>query len=104
MTAAGFESARFDEIIHAPNRLRICSMLSAMNEVEFAALREALGVSDSVLSKQLKALEDAGYLSVKKSPWEGRTRTWAALTPAGKDAFNGHVAELRRLAAGVALE
>lgn len=95
---------RFDEIIHAPNRLRICSMLSAMNEVEFAALREALGVSDSVLSKQLRALEDAGYLSVRKSPLDGRTRTWAALTPEGKDAFNGHVAELRRLAAGSAIE
>jgi DNA-binding MarR family transcriptional regulator len=95
---------QFDEIIHAPNRLRICSMLSAMNEVEFAALREALGVSDSVLSKQLKALEDAGYLSVRKSPLDGRTRTWAALTPAGKAAFNGHVAELRRLAAGVPIE
>jgi DNA-binding MarR family transcriptional regulator len=95
---------RFDEIIHAPNRLRICSMLSAMNEVEFAALREALGVSDSVLSKQLRALEDAGYLSVRKSPLDGRTRTWATLTPEGKDAFNGHVAELRRLAAGIAIE
>lgn len=95
---------RFDEIIHAPNRLRICSMLSAMNEVEFAALREALGVSDSVLSKQLRALEDAGYLSVRKSPLDGRTRTWAALTPAGRDAFDAHVAELRRLAAGIAID
>jgi len=95
---------QFDEIIHAPNRLRICSMLSAMNEVEFAALREALGVSDSVLSKQLRALEDAGYLSVRKSPLDGRTRTWASLTAAGKHAFNGHVAELRRLAAGVVLD
>lgn len=96
--------ARFDEVIHPPNRLRICSMLSATDEVEFAVLREALGVSDSVLSKQLKALEDAGYLIVKKSPMDGRTRTWAALTAAGKDAFSGHVAELKRLAAGVSLE
>jgi DNA-binding MarR family transcriptional regulator len=94
----------FDEIVHAPNRLRICSMLSAMTEVEFAALRDALGVSDSVLSKQLKALEDAGYVEVRKSPLEGRTRTWAALTAAGKHAFAGHVAELRRLAEGVGLE
>ncbi|MEV3935981.1 transcriptional regulator [Glycomyces sp. NPDC049804] len=95
---------RFDEIIHAPNRLRICSMLSATDEVEFAALRESLGVSDSVLSKQLKALEDVGYVTVKKSPLEGRTRTWAALTPGGRAAFDGHVAELRRLAAGIAID
>jgi DNA-binding MarR family transcriptional regulator len=95
---------KFDEIVHAPNRLRICSMLSAMTEVEFAALRDALDVSDSVLSKQLKALEDAGYLTVRKSPFEGRTRTWAALTAVGREAFAGHVAELRRLAAGVPLD
>ncbi|MCD0443314.1 transcriptional regulator [Glycomyces sp. A-F 0318] len=93
--------SKFDEIIHAPNRLRISSMLSAVSEVEFAALRDALGVSDSVLSKQLKTLEDAGYVKVRKSPFEGRTRTWAALTPAGRSAFAGHVAELRRLAEGV---
>ncbi|THV37065.1 winged helix-turn-helix domain-containing protein [Glycomyces buryatensis] len=93
----------FDEIIHAPNRLRICSMLSAMPEVEFAVLRDELGVSDSVLSKQLRALEEAGYVGVSKSPSKGRTRTWASLTPAGKDAFAGHVAELRRLADGVSL-
>ncbi|GAA1671903.1 transcriptional regulator [Glycomyces endophyticus] len=92
---------RFDEVIHAPNRLRICSMLSRAAEVEFAAIREGLGVSDSVLSKQLKALEDAGYLTVRKSPLEGRTRTWAALTDAGRTAFAAHVAELKRLAEGV---
>ncbi|THV28957.1 winged helix-turn-helix domain-containing protein [Glycomyces paridis] len=94
---------RFDEVIHAPNRLRICSMLSAVSEVEFAALRDALAVSDSVLSKQLKALEDAGYLKVRKSPFEGRTRTWAAFTEAGRAAFASHVAELKRLAEGTLL-
>jgi len=97
MTAA----PRFDEVVHAPNRLRICSMLSRMTEVEFAAIREGLGVSDSVLSKQLKALEDAGYLTVRKSPLDGRTRTWAALTDTGRAAFAGHVAELKRLAEGI---
>ncbi|MEU6857371.1 transcriptional regulator [Glycomyces sp. NPDC046736] len=101
---SAFEGAAFDELIHAPNRLRICSMLAAASEVEFASLRDALGVSDSVLSKQIKALEDAGYLTVRKSPLDGRTRTWAALTDTGRKAFEGHVTELRRLAAGVTLD
>jgi DNA-binding MarR family transcriptional regulator len=95
---------RFDALIHAPNRLRICSMLWGPQEVEFAVLRDALGVSDSVLSKQLKALEDAGYLKLAKSPLKGWTRTWAALTEEGRTAFAGHVAELKRLADGVTLE
>lgn len=95
---------KFDEIIHPPNRLRICSMLSTASEVEFATLRDALRVSDSVLSKQLKALEEAEYLNLRKSPVDGRTRTWAALTEQGRAAFAGHVAELRRLAAGVVVD
>ena len=95
---------KFDEIVHPPNRLRICSMLSTVAEVEFATLRDALRVSDSVLSKQLKALEEAEYLNLRKSPVDGRTRTWAALTGQGRAAFAGHVAELRRLAAGVTLD
>ncbi len=100
MTAA----PKFDELIHAPNRLRLCSMLSSMSEVEFAALREALGVSDSVLSKQLRALEAAGYVKLRKSAPQGRTRTWASMTAEGRTAFAGHVAELRRLADGIAAE
>jgi DNA-binding MarR family transcriptional regulator len=95
---------RFDALIHAPNRLRICSMLWGPQEVEFSALRDALGVSDSVLSKQLKALEDAGYVKLVKSPLKGWTRTWAALTEEGRAAFAAHAAELKRLAEGVEVE
>jgi DNA-binding MarR family transcriptional regulator len=92
---------RFDHLIHAPNRLQICSMLSAIAEAEFATLRDALGVSDSVLSKHLRTLEEAGYLTLRKSTSGGRMRTWAVLTREGRRAFAGHVAELQRLAEGV---
>jgi DNA-binding MarR family transcriptional regulator len=91
----------FDHVIHAPNRLQICSMLSALDEAEFATLRDALDVSDSVLSKHLRTLEQAGYLALRKTTIGGRMRTWARLTPDGHRAFAGHVAELRRLADGV---
>jgi len=90
---------RFDPVIHAPGRLQICAVLSAADEAEFAMLRETLEVSDSVLSKHLKALEEAGYIKLRKAAADGRQRTWAALTPAGAAAFAAHVAELQRLAA-----
>ena len=93
---------RFDPIIHAPGRLQICGILSAADEAEFAMVREAIEVSDSVLSKHLKQLEDAGYVSLRKQAHSGRQRTWLALTPAGRTAFAAHVAELQRLAATVA--
>jgi DNA-binding MarR family transcriptional regulator len=91
--------ARFDEVIHAPLRLRITSMLSVA-PAEFAAMRDQLDVSDSVLSKHIRTLEEAGYVHVMKVRGVGRIRTRVALTVAGTSAFAGHIAELRRLANG----
>jgi DNA-binding MarR family transcriptional regulator len=50
------------------------------------------------MSKHLSALSEAGYVHVRKSTLDGRQRTWAALTGAGRKAFTAHVAALRRLA------
>jgi DNA-binding MarR family transcriptional regulator len=90
---------QFDEIIHAPLRLRITSMLSVA-AAEFAVVRDQLGVSDSVLSKHVRTLEEAGYVVVTKATVAGRVRTRLALSAAGMRAFNGHVAALRQLANG----
>lgn len=90
---------RFDPVIHAPGRLQICAILSAADEAEFAMVREAIAVSDSVLSKHLKQLEEADYITLRKQAHAGRQRTWLSLTPAGRAAFAAHVAELQRLAA-----
>lgn len=89
----------FSEIIHAPTRLRICSILAEVGEAEFGVLRDALTLSDSVLSKHVKVLEQAGYANVRKGSVNGRTRTWVSLTRAGQTAFKAHVHELRKLAA-----
>lgn len=88
----------FDAVIHAPGRLQICAILASVDDAEFATVRDAIGVSDSVMSKHVKQLEDAGYVAVSKAAAGGRQRTWLALTAAGKRAFKAHVAELTRLA------
>lgn len=87
-----------DPLIHPVGRLQIFGVLSAVQEAEFSMVRDAVGVSDSVLSKHVKALEDAGYLRVRKAASGGRQRTWLASTGKGRAAFAGHVAELTRLA------
>ena len=94
----------FDPVIHAPGRLQICAILSGVDDAEFAMLRERIGVSDSVLSKHVKQLEEAGYVALTKAPCDGRRRTWLSLTGAGRKAFAAHVAELQRLAAMTAPE
>lgn len=93
--------ARFDDLIHAPTRLRITAALAAGAELEFSAVEEAVGVSTSLLSKQLRLLADAGYLTLEKRPQTfGRPRTWIRLTPSGRRAYLGHVAALQQLVAG----
>ena len=89
--------AGFDEVIHAPNRLQICAYLASLAEIEFMTLRDFLGVSDSVLSKHLKLLADAGYLDVSKRAENGRQRTWIALSRDGRRAYQNHVRELKRI-------
>ena len=95
----------FDALIHAPGRLQTRAMLSAADEVEFGVVRDGVGVSDSVMSKHVKQLEEAGYVKLRKAAFAGRQRTWLVLTPTGRKAFAGHVAELTRLAglAGVSV-
>ena len=89
--------AELDPLIHAPARLQLVTSLAAVSEAEFSTLRDALGVSDSVMSKHVSALADAGYLHIRKGSRAGRRTTWIRLTPAGGQALRDHVAALRRL-------
>ncbi|NCP20135.1 MAG: helix-turn-helix domain-containing protein [Erythrobacter sp.] len=91
--------AEIDMALHAPARLQIVAMLARADELEFATIREVLDVSDSVLSKHLTALSDAGYVKIVKAPRDGRQRTWASLTRKGGTAFASHMAALRELTA-----
>ena len=72
-------------------------MLEPVSEMEFALLKEQLAVSDSVLSKHLKALSDANYLNLVKVTQNGRQRTWLSLSKVGKDAYNAHVRALKSI-------
>jgi len=90
-------AAAFDPIVHAAPRLQICARLAAAESVDFATVRAMLDVSESVLSKQVKVLEEAGYVEVRKLTSAQRRRTWLALTSAGRKAFAAHAAALRAL-------
>lgn len=94
----------FNEVIHAPVRLRICGILRHGAELEFSVLRDTLGLTDTNLSKNLRALTEAGFVSVRKvsSPAraDARRLTWVTLTPDGRRAVEGHLAALARIAEG----
>lgn len=94
--------ARFDTLIHAPVRLRICGLLRQADRLDFAVLRDALEVSDATLSKHVKTLTSAGYVSSGKAAssnrHDARQITWLSLTRAGQSAFDAHVRALREIA------
>lgn len=95
---------RFDPVIHEPMRLRICGMLSVTEDLSFATIRDTLGINDAACSKHLKTLIDCGYVVVdkRKAADSEHLVRWYAMTSSGHTAFDAHIAELKRIAAGIA--
>lgn len=87
-------------MFQAAARLQVMSVLSNAQEAEFARLKEITRCSDSVMSKHLAALGEAGFIRIRKASAAGRQRTWASMTGAGRRAYDAHVAALRRIVEG----
>ncbi|WP_341952778.1 transcriptional regulator [Salinibacterium sp. TMP30] len=99
------DKVRFDDVIHAPLRLRISGLLRPVDKLDFAVLRNALDVSDATLSKHLKTLIGAGYVVSDKASTsdrgDARRVMWLSLSPAGRYAFDAHVRALQEIAGAV---
>lgn len=90
-----------DEHLNAPVRLSILALLAQVENAEFAAVRDQLAVSDSVLSKQVAQLESVGYVHVNKGYVGKRPRTWLSSTDDGRSALQRHLAALRAVVEGL---
>ena len=75
----------------------MASLLAAASKVEFSFVRDHVEVSDSMLSKQVSALEQAGYVKVDKGFVGKRPRTWLSLTRDGRRTFERHMSALREI-------
>ena len=91
---------RVDDLLTAPIRLSIVAALSRIDDAEFQVLRDSIEVSDSVLSKQITQLSEAGYVTVRKGHVGKRPRTWLSLSPEGRVALDWHLAALRAIVDG----
>jgi DNA-binding MarR family transcriptional regulator len=92
--------AELNETIHQPVRLRIMSVLVALeptNEVDFIYLRDLLEVTDGNLGAHLRKLEEAGYIAVNKVFVERKPRTYVIATAEGRRVFQEHVAALEAI-------
>ena len=94
----------FERLIHEKTRLAIVSALAVNSTLTFNELKAILKTTDGNVSVHARKLEDAGYLSCKKS-FEGRLpRTEYSLTSAGKRALEkylSHMEALIRVARGM---
>jgi DNA-binding MarR family transcriptional regulator len=89
-----------DELLGHAVRFSIIALLAAASRVEFSFVRDEVEVTDSMLSKQISILEQAGYVKVHKGFVGKRPRTWLSLTKEGRRVFDRHLAALRDIAAG----
>ena len=87
-----------DELLGHPVRFSIVALLAAASQADFRFIRDQVEVSDSVLSKQMSSLEQAGYVKVKKGFIGRRARTWLSLTNAGRRTYERHLLALRSIA------
>lgn len=76
------------------------ALLAAATSAEFSFVRDRVEVTDSMLSKQVSSLEQAGYVKVDKSFVGKRPRTWLSLTKPGRRTFDRHLNALREIAEG----
>ena len=86
-----------DRLLEHGVRLAICVLLARHEEMSFRRFKELLGETDGSLGAQLRKLEDAGYLAVRKEFENRRPVTWYALTARGRKAVRAHLDALQSL-------
>ncbi|MFR9749561.1 transcriptional regulator [Nocardia sp. 004] len=73
------------------------AILAAADWAEFGFVRDSIGISDSVLSKHVSHLENAGFVTIRKTS-NGRVRhTHLQLSALGREAFEAHAAALTEI-------
>lgn len=78
-------------------RLGIMSALMANDYVEFNTFKDLLEVTDGNLASHLKALEKEEFVEMNKTFVGRKPNTRYRATPAGRKAFEKHLAALEEL-------
>ncbi|MFJ4097762.1 winged helix-turn-helix domain-containing protein [Kitasatospora sp. NPDC089913] len=86
-----------DDTVHQRVRLGVLAIAREAESVDFAFLKQELGLTDGNLSRHLKVLEDSGLVAVNKGYAGRRPRTWVTLTTAGTQALDRELRALREL-------
>jgi DNA-binding MarR family transcriptional regulator len=89
-----------DRVIHEPARLLLVALLSAIESADFLFLLKESRLTKGNLSVHLTRLEEAGYLTVRKSFRGKIPHTEFRLTPKGRAAFDEYRKQMGSIMAG----
>ncbi len=88
---------KLDRLIHERMRLGIVSALAANESLTFNDVKRLLGTTDGNISVHTRKLEEAGYITCKKS-FEGRVpKTEYRLTAQGRKALERYLNHMEAL-------
>jgi DNA-binding HxlR family transcriptional regulator len=91
------DSKDFDRLIYERVRLGIMSALSVNSSMTFNELKELLKTSDGNLSAHGRKLEEAGYISCRKSFAARVPKTEYSLTAKGRRVFERYLSHMEAL-------
>ena len=93
-----------DPVIHVPARLRIVATLATLpagDTLSFPRVQQMLDLTAGNLITHLRKLEEAGYVTSRKTGNGTASRTSLELTAAGRAALDTYTRTLRSLLDGL---
>lgn len=90
---------RLDKVIHERARLVILTYLasSEKRETSFTELKDILGFTPGNLSVQLKNLDEAGYVTIRKTFKDNKPFTSVEITAKGSKALQDYLQEMEAI-------
>jgi DNA-binding MarR family transcriptional regulator len=89
---------RMNKILFHRSRLGVCVLLARHSALSFSRLRELLNETDGNLGAQLKKLEEAGFIYVKKEFVRRKPVSWYSITEGGRRNLSAHLEAMDKLA------
>lgn len=91
------ELNQLDPLLQHRSRLGALVLLSSSDALTFTRLKTLLKETDGNLGAQLRKLEDAQYVAVKKEFVQRKPTTWYSLTSSGEKALKKHLKAIESL-------
>jgi DNA-binding MarR family transcriptional regulator len=89
--------AQLDSLLQHRSRLGALVLLSSADSLTFTRLKVLLEETDGNLGAQLRKLEEAGYVAVKKAFVDRKPTSWYSLTASGQKALKIHLTAIEGL-------